>query len=178
MFCERGKKIYCGLICRHFIQLRSFCCYKGLSVWGVLHKHTVMFYPPSPSLHRLAFGTLYPAYSSYKAVKTKNVKEYVSILPLVMYYICELWGHTITTITLALFVHIHECCGWGQSVQMHIFRSWGLKGSFPWSKNVLKHLATTITYSFHVFFQMWVTSCVWVQHPVLPPPILCAVVEK
>lgn len=29
----------------------------------------------------LAFGTLYPAYSSYKAVKTKNVKEYVSITP-------------------------------------------------------------------------------------------------
>lgn len=29
--------------------------------------------------HRLVFGTLYPAYYSYKAVKTKNVKEYVSI---------------------------------------------------------------------------------------------------
>lgn len=29
-------------------------------------------------LPRLIFGTLYPAYSSYKAVKTKNVKEYVS----------------------------------------------------------------------------------------------------
>ena len=27
---------------------------------------------------RLVFGTLYPAYASYKAVKTKNVKEYVS----------------------------------------------------------------------------------------------------
>ena len=27
---------------------------------------------------RLVFGTLYPAYKSYKAVKTKNVKEYVS----------------------------------------------------------------------------------------------------
>lgn len=27
---------------------------------------------------RLLFGTLYPAYYSYKAVKTKNVKEYVS----------------------------------------------------------------------------------------------------
>ncbi|CAF93911.1 unnamed protein product, partial [Tetraodon nigroviridis] len=26
----------------------------------------------------LVFGTLYPAYYSYKAVKTKNVKEYVS----------------------------------------------------------------------------------------------------
>ena len=28
---------------------------------------------------RLVFGTLYPAYSSYKAVKSKDVKEYVSI---------------------------------------------------------------------------------------------------
>ncbi|PNI49789.1 REEP2 isoform 7 [Pan troglodytes] len=28
----------------------------------------------------LIFGTLYPAYSSYKAVKTKNVKEYVPLL--------------------------------------------------------------------------------------------------
>lgn len=27
--------------------------------------------------HRLVFGTLYPAYSSYKAIKTKNVREYV-----------------------------------------------------------------------------------------------------
>lgn len=39
----------------------------------------------------LAFGTLYPAYSSYKAVKTKNVKEYVS-----MTYRCRL--------------HFHPCC--------------------------------------------------------------------
>lgn len=35
-------------------------------------------------LFRLLFGTLYPAYSSYKAVKTKNVKEYVKWM---MYWI-------------------------------------------------------------------------------------------
>ena len=26
----------------------------------------------------VVFGTLYPAYASYKAVKTKNIREYVS----------------------------------------------------------------------------------------------------
>lgn len=34
--------------------------------------------------YRLVFGTLYPAYASYKAVKTKNVKEYVKWM---MYWI-------------------------------------------------------------------------------------------
>lgn len=32
-----------------------------------------------PCLFRVVFGTLYPAYSSYKAVKSKDVKEYVSM---------------------------------------------------------------------------------------------------
>lgn len=28
---------------------------------------------------RLVFGMLYPAYASYKAVKTKNIREYVNV---------------------------------------------------------------------------------------------------
>lgn len=35
----------------------------------------ILLYP----IFRLVFGNLYPAYASYKAVRTKNVKEYVSI---------------------------------------------------------------------------------------------------
>ncbi|XP_066505682.1 receptor expression-enhancing protein 2 [Hoplias malabaricus] len=44
----------------------------------------------------LAFGTLYPAYSSYKAVKTKNVKEYVKWM---MYWIVFAFFTTAETIT-------------------------------------------------------------------------------
>ena len=32
-----------------------------------------------PLFSRLVFGMLYPAYASYKAVKTKNIREYVSV---------------------------------------------------------------------------------------------------
>ncbi|KAM4732459.1 receptor expression-enhancing protein 2 [Anableps anableps] len=44
----------------------------------------------------LAFGTLYPAYSSYKAVKTKNVKEYVKWM---MYWIVFALFSTAETVT-------------------------------------------------------------------------------
>lgn len=47
-----------------------------ITLCAVCHKAMtyVLFYP----VFRLLFGTLYPAYASYKAVKTKDVKEYVS----------------------------------------------------------------------------------------------------
>lgn len=38
------------------------------------HVYLVSLFFPS----RLIFGTLYPAYYSYKAVKSKDIKEYVS----------------------------------------------------------------------------------------------------
>lgn len=41
---------------------------------------------------RLLFGTLYPAYASYKAVKTKNVKEYVSIFEFPVSIISPDWN--------------------------------------------------------------------------------------
>lgn len=54
--------------------------------FGVLAATTGLFAPKMLSYMvvypfcRLVFGTLYPAYASYKAVRTKNLKEYVSIL--------------------------------------------------------------------------------------------------
>ncbi|XP_051869656.1 receptor expression-enhancing protein 2-like isoform X2 [Pristis pectinata] len=49
-----------------------------------------------PRTERLIFGTLYPAYSSYKAVKTKNVKEYVKWM---MYWIVFAFFTTAETLT-------------------------------------------------------------------------------
>lgn len=56
----------------------------------------------------LAFGTLYPAYSSYKAVKTKNVKEYVKWM---MYWIVFAFfttAETVTDIVLSWFPFYFE----------------------------------------------------------------------
>lgn len=56
----------------------------------------------------LVFGTLYPAYSSYKAVKTKNVKEYVKWM---MYWIVFAFfttAETLTDIVLSWFPFYFE----------------------------------------------------------------------
>nr|XP_029713606.1 receptor expression-enhancing protein 4-like isoform X4 [Aedes albopictus] len=57
---------------------------------------------------RLLFGTLYPAYASYKAVRTKNVKEYVKWM---MYWIVFAFFtciETFTDILLSWFPFYYE----------------------------------------------------------------------
>ncbi|XP_070783243.1 receptor expression-enhancing protein 3 isoform X3 [Enoplosus armatus] len=62
----------------------------------------------SLSLCRLMFGTLYPAYYSYKAVKTKNVKEYVRWMMYWIVFALYTVVETITDLTLAWFPLYYE----------------------------------------------------------------------
>ncbi|XP_076878543.1 receptor expression-enhancing protein 2 [Brachyhypopomus gauderio] len=56
----------------------------------------------------LAFGTLYPAYSSYKAVKTKNVKEYVKWMMYWIVFALFTTAETITDLLLSWFPFYFE----------------------------------------------------------------------
>ncbi|XP_056146351.1 receptor expression-enhancing protein 2 [Lampris incognitus] len=56
----------------------------------------------------LAFGTLYPAYSSYKAVKTKNVKEYVKWMMYWIVFALFTTAETVTDLVLSWFPFYFE----------------------------------------------------------------------
>ncbi|XP_028845861.1 receptor expression-enhancing protein 3a [Denticeps clupeoides] len=56
----------------------------------------------------LVFGTLYPAYYSYKAVKTKNVKEYVRWMMYWIVYALYTVVETITDLSLSWFPLYYE----------------------------------------------------------------------
>ncbi|XP_034037316.1 receptor expression-enhancing protein 2 [Thalassophryne amazonica] len=56
----------------------------------------------------LAFGTLYPAYSSYKAVKTKNVKEYVKWMMYWIIFALFTTAETVTDLVLSWFPFYFE----------------------------------------------------------------------
>ncbi|CAL8237851.1 unnamed protein product [Boreogadus saida] len=61
-----------------------------------------------PATPRLVFGTLYPAYYSYKAVKTKNVKEYVRWMMYWIVFALYTVVETVTDSTLAWFPLYYE----------------------------------------------------------------------
>lgn len=67
-----------------------------LSAQGLVHSWEEDWPSNHACFPRLIFGTLYPAYSSYKAVKTKNVKEYVKWM---MYWIVFAFFTTAETLT-------------------------------------------------------------------------------
>ncbi|XP_036428161.1 receptor expression-enhancing protein 3 [Colossoma macropomum] len=56
----------------------------------------------------LVFGTLYPAYYSYKAVKTKNVKEYVRWMMYWIVFALYTVVETVTDLTIAWFPLYYE----------------------------------------------------------------------
>ncbi|XP_029406304.1 receptor expression-enhancing protein 1 isoform X4 [Bactrocera dorsalis] len=56
----------------------------------------------------LSFGTLYPAYASYKAVRTKNVKEYVKWMMYWIVYAFFTCIETFTDIFLSWFPFYYE----------------------------------------------------------------------
>ncbi|KAF5269364.1 hypothetical protein FQA39_LY08756 [Lamprigera yunnana] len=60
------------------------------------------------SLFRLLFGTLYPAYASYKAVKTKNVKEYVKWMMYWIVFALFTCAETFTDVFLSWFPFYYE----------------------------------------------------------------------
>ncbi|KTF78335.1 hypothetical protein cypCar_00028171, partial [Cyprinus carpio] len=57
---------------------------------------------------RLVFGNLYPAYYSYKAVKTKNVKEYVRWMMYWIVFALFTVVETVTDLTIAWFPLYYE----------------------------------------------------------------------
>ncbi|XP_052000999.1 receptor expression-enhancing protein 3a isoform X2 [Xyrauchen texanus] len=56
----------------------------------------------------LVFGTLYPAYNSFKAVKSKNVKEYVRWMMYWIVFALYTVLETITDLSMAWFPLYHE----------------------------------------------------------------------
>ena len=84
-WCATNSKKYCvilfDVLCLRIVKLaenfRHYCAVIFLTK-VVPEKYTMAYH--LFALFRLVLGTLYPAYASYKAVRTKNVREYVSIL--------------------------------------------------------------------------------------------------
>ncbi|KPI94159.1 Receptor expression-enhancing protein 2 [Papilio xuthus] len=82
--------------------------------FGVLSIVTAVFAPKMISylvlypFCRLVFGTLYPAYASYKAVRTKNLKEYVKWMMYWIVFALFTCTETFTDVFLSWFPFYYE----------------------------------------------------------------------
>ncbi|KAF7236720.1 Receptor expression-enhancing protein 4 [Varanus komodoensis] len=61
-----------------------------------------------PLRYRLVFGMLYPAYASYKAVKTKNIREYVRWMMYWIVFALFMATETLTDIFISWFPFYYE----------------------------------------------------------------------
>ncbi|CAH2046988.1 unnamed protein product, partial [Iphiclides podalirius] len=85
-----------------------------LANFGALSVATALFAPRMISylvlypFCRLVFGTLYPAYASYKAVRTKNLKEYVKWMMYWIVFALFTCTETFTDVFLSWFPFYYE----------------------------------------------------------------------
>ena len=88
LFVDKASRVPAKLIewtCRNLEGLLQLCI--DYQVGGILCVALLFWLWPLPDMTyplfailRLVLGTLYPAYASFKAVRTKNVREYVSVI--------------------------------------------------------------------------------------------------
>ena len=90
--------------CRNLEGLLQLCI--DYQVGGILCFAVLFWLWPLPDMTyplfailRLVLGTLYPAYASFKAVRTKNVREYVSI----QFYVFDPESGNLSQLNLNLF---------------------------------------------------------------------------
>ncbi|KAM9609188.1 receptor expression-enhancing protein 4 isoform 1-T1 [Morphnus guianensis] len=82
---------------------RQLCC----SLLLLLYVRWPMCLTP-PLRYRLVFGMLYPAYASYKAVKTKNIREYVRWMMYWIVFALFMATETFTDLLISWFPFYYE----------------------------------------------------------------------
>ncbi|KAG8135260.1 putative Receptor expression-enhancing protein, partial [Naja naja] len=103
------------------------------------------------ALLRLVFGMLYPAYYSYKAVKTKNVKEYVRWM---MYWIV----FALYTFTETLTDLLISWEGGITRILLYVY-----KAHLKYVKNYLKILPLKLR--FPLYYELKIAFVVWLLSP-------------
>lgn len=96
---------------RHYISSYSKLIFTIVLFYLICNKE--MTFMVIYNVFRVLFGTLYPAYASFKAVRTKNVREYVSV-----------WFLHLRLLLLTSFVF--RLNGWCTGLCLHSLPAWKL----------------------------------------------------